>query len=290
MQRWDYEQTRRYLMAMQVPLERRASQRVWVDWNVPRFLRTLDLVPPGGPGERCLEIGSSPHTFTLLMRKLRPYELLLVDYYAGVADRGSVTEIVRLPAFGEEHRFESAIRDVERQPLPYADASIEGVLCCEVLEHLTQDPVAMLAEIHRVLRPDGWLVMTTPNVARLRNALNLLHGRNVYDPYERVCGPTWRHNREYTPGEVEDLLTATGFVVEQTIVEDADPPFARTPLSERLLRRLFELVYRQNYGAQIYVRARRGAEAKRRYPDWLYQHQLRAASSVTAPAPQADHG
>jgi len=47
----------------------------------------------------------------------------------------------------------------------------------------------MLATIHRILRPDGWLVLTTPNVASLQNILALLHGRNVYKPYEAVFGP-----------------------------------------------------------------------------------------------------
>lgn len=44
--------------------------------------------------------------------------------------------------------------------LPFADASFDGVLCLEVLEHVA-NPRAMLREVARVLKPDGraWLSM-----------------------------------------------------------------------------------------------------------------------------------
>lgn len=42
--------------------------------------------------------------------------------------------------------------------LPFAAAQFDVVLVAHVLEHL-QDPVAALAEIKRVLVPDGWVVM-----------------------------------------------------------------------------------------------------------------------------------
>lgn len=45
--------------------------------------------------------------------------------------------------------------------LPFADASFDGALCSQVLEHVfTAD--AFLREIHRVLRPGGRLVLTVP--------------------------------------------------------------------------------------------------------------------------------
>jgi hypothetical protein len=62
MEVWDYERVRRYLLAMECAEEEREGLHRWVEWNVPRFLRTLELIPPGRPGERCLEVGALPFT------------------------------------------------------------------------------------------------------------------------------------------------------------------------------------------------------------------------------------
>ena len=45
--------------------------------------------------------------------------------------------------------------------LPFSDHSFDKVICSEVLEHIT-DYLAVLAEINRVLKPDGLLVVSVP--------------------------------------------------------------------------------------------------------------------------------
>lgn len=45
--------------------------------------------------------------------------------------------------------------------LPFKDASVDGVLSSEVLEHVP-DPALFMREVERVLRPDGKLLLTTP--------------------------------------------------------------------------------------------------------------------------------
>ena len=67
--------------------------------------------------------------------------------------------------------------DPARQPeiiadaheLPFEDASFNRILCTEVLEHLT-DPARAIAEMHRVLKPGGLLLLTTRFVYPLHDA------------------------------------------------------------------------------------------------------------------------
>jgi SAM-dependent methyltransferase len=47
-------------------------------------------------------------------------------------------------------------------PLPYKDSSFDSVVSFQVIEHI-QDDELFLREIHRVLRPGGTALITTPN-------------------------------------------------------------------------------------------------------------------------------
>lgn len=51
----------------------------------------------------------------------------------------------------------------DAQNLPFLAESFEACLCSETLEHLPDDRRA-LSEIHRVLKPDGCLILTVPNL------------------------------------------------------------------------------------------------------------------------------
>lgn len=72
--------------------------------------------------------------------------------------------------FGAEVPFASKYGGAKRADvlfngkcLPIADASIDAVLCNQVLEHVFE-PHAFLSEIRRVLRPGGRLLLTVPFV------------------------------------------------------------------------------------------------------------------------------
>ncbi len=56
-------------------------------------------------------------------------------------------------------RAELHLQDLD-EPLRFADASFDGVVCALVLHHVTDRP-RLLAELRRVLRPGGWLLVST---------------------------------------------------------------------------------------------------------------------------------
>lgn len=71
--------------------------------------------------------------------------------------------------------------------LDFDQASFDLVVCFETIEHLEDAPAA-LAEFHRVLRPDGLLLVSSPNP-------------DAYPPGNR------HHVREYKPQELADLVS-----------------------------------------------------------------------------------
>ncbi len=59
------------------------------------------------------------------------------------------------------------------QRLPYEDASFDVILLVEVIEHLENHRSA-LGELARILKPNGVLIITTPNIMRLNSRLHFL--------------------------------------------------------------------------------------------------------------------
>ena len=63
--------------------------------------------------------------------------------------------------------------DLNREALPFAEASFDLVTCSEVLEHL-ENYHQLLREAARTLKPGGLLVVTTPNVLNMQSRIRYL--------------------------------------------------------------------------------------------------------------------
>jgi SAM-dependent methyltransferase len=87
--------------------------------------------------------------------------------------------------------------DVTR--LPFEEGSFDLILCSHVLEHVPDDRAA-IAELFRVLRPDGTAIIQVPPdpVAETFEDLSVSSPRvrqRLFDQYDhvRLCGPDYWH-------------------------------------------------------------------------------------------------
>ncbi len=114
------------------------------------------------------------------------------------------------------------LRDGE--PLPFGDDAFDLVWAGETLEHVA-DLTGLLAEVRRVLVPGGALVVTTPNLARLRVAAEALVG----GPLESRLDPRADHLRFFTARTLRRVLDGAGFTNVRITPVDG-PPLLRRAL------------------------------------------------------------
>ena len=115
--------------------------------------------------------------------------------------------------------------DVEKEAVPCGSATFDLVLFNELFEHLRINPIFTLGEAHRVLKPDGRLLLSTPNLRSLWGLRNLLvhdlgyaSSGGIYEQFEKLDTlGHMGHVREYTVREVSDFLGRIGFEVDKVI-------------------------------------------------------------------------
>jgi len=111
--------------------------------------------------------------------------------------------------------------------LPFDDNLFDFFICFETIEHLRKDDaVKALTEMRRVLKSNGFLLISSPN-RRMTRVFQLLF--QTQNPF---------HLCEYTPRQLYDLITAHGFVLRQQLGQ-----FLYLPLLSRLAIKVFPAVY-----------------------------------------------
>jgi 2-polyprenyl-3-methyl-5-hydroxy-6-metoxy-1,4-benzoquinol methylase len=98
------------------------------------------------------------------------------------------------------------VRSLPLEEIRFPHALFDLVLASHVIEHLN-DPASFAAEVHRILKPGGRFIVTTPNSAGFQ---------------ARLFGGRWRsaifdHLYLFSLKTLSALLRQSGFVVEKTV-------------------------------------------------------------------------
>ena len=111
--------------------------------------------------------------------------------------------------------------DLNKEKLPFQKNSFEGVFAGEILEHVI-DSEGLLLEINRVLKKNGTLLITVPNIANWYNRLIMLFGylphyvesgsREAYGtPFGCING----HVKAFTKNSLIQMLEKHGFEIKE---------------------------------------------------------------------------
>lgn len=101
-----------------------------------------------------------------------------------------------------------------------AEPAFDLITSLEVLEHVT-DPALFLGEIARLLKPDGLLVLSTPN----RTALSRLMIVTLAEGSGQIPKGTHDWSKFITPDELQAMLSAEGLQASGTKGISADPRY-----------------------------------------------------------------
>ena len=103
--------------------------------------------------------------------------------------------------------------------LPFSNETFDLILCNHVLEHISEDAVA-LKELNRILRPKGFLILGVPNEGCLLAQL-----RNIF--VQPQIGRTTDHVQFYTPAVLAERTVSAGFRTIQMYREGFFMPHLR---------------------------------------------------------------
>jgi len=174
-----------------------------------RFLQTARFIPhAAGDGSRALELGATS-LFQVALGSVFGYAPVLGTH---VSSNVEEKRYFRSFAVGERETSNLLVSiNLESDVYPFEDSSFDFILCGEVIEHMDVDPMFMLAECNRILKPGGALLVTTPNCCSARNFWKIAQGYrpHFFMQYERTRNP-YRHNIEYDVHAINQLLRAAG--------------------------------------------------------------------------------
>lgn len=209
-------------------------------YHIKRYLETYNWIPQ--ESGLLLDLGGAYGIFSHILKNFTSYTLVFADRIEGES---------------------VACFDFEKDTFTFPDDHFDFILFTEVLEHFREDPMHCIAEINRVLKPGGRLLLTTPNIASWKSINRALNGEQpgLFVPYMKH-GSSNRHNREYTAAEVVRLMDDAGFEI---IKADAIDVYDHVPNAIPV-----KGYSNKMRGDTVFCLAAKKQKVKNRMPNWLY--------------------
>lgn len=181
------------------------SENNYVAFHSQRYAVLLNIISSyiSSGNVKVLDIGSSKLT-----------ELIAQEFKIGVDTLGFAEDC--LTETGKHYQFDLNNAQWEerwRTDIPKYDL----IVMAEVIEHLYTSPVLVLSFLKTLLKPDGILIIQTPNALAFWKRIKPLLGIHPYELIREDCTNPG-HYREYTEKELRAYAAKTGLTVIDCII------------------------------------------------------------------------
>lgn len=175
------------------------------------YSRTVRDLEALGRHMKVLEIGAFTGIVSAALANLG-HDVTASDIPFVLADESNA-------AFLRSEGVKTMPHDLSVLPFPASSSEFDLVVMNEVLEHLNFNPIPLLRELARVLKPGGLLYCATPNLAKIHSRLRLLRGKGIMNPISDLVlnlkpetgMSVGLHWREWTKDEIVQLFKEAGF-------------------------------------------------------------------------------
>jgi 2-polyprenyl-3-methyl-5-hydroxy-6-metoxy-1,4-benzoquinol methylase len=165
----------------------------WKESRLKKCISIMESIPPGS----LLDIGCSDGVWGQEWQR-RGWKVSGIDVNP---DQVKVAQ---------KNGIDAHVCDLNRDTIPFQDNQFDLIFAGEVIEHLV-DTDGFIADVRRVCKPGGRLLLTTPNLASFENRLRLVLG--IYPNWLNYNLQGSGHVRGYTPRVLKRQLAEHGFRV-----------------------------------------------------------------------------
>jgi len=178
-----------------------------------RFSKIIEMicrVYPRGKGKKILDIGIAYGFYGIILKK---------RFGFNVAGGELKERIKKYCSLCNKYRIKVKPVDLLKNKLPFNKSEFDTIVLAEVIEHVPIAPYNIFKTVGPYIKKNGYLLITTPNIAQARNIMKLISGKNITEKFSQDKKISIRidlrsHVREYDKYELISNLEKADFKID----------------------------------------------------------------------------